>query len=52
MKEWLQWRCDYELIMALTSAEIQSKHWGGNINLSMEGLAIEYFPNSVDPGSN
>ena len=32
--------------------EIQSQHWGGNRKLSMEGIAIEYFPYSIDPGSN
>ena len=25
---------------------------GGNRQLSMEGIAVEYFPNSIDPGNN
>ena len=28
------------------------KNWGGNSQLSMEGIAIEYFTDSVHPGSN
>ena len=30
-----------------TSLEIQSPHWGGNRQLSMEGIDVEYFPTSV-----
>ena len=32
--------------------EIQSQHWDGNRLLSMEGIAVEYFPNLFDPGNN
>ena len=32
--------------------EIQRQHWGGNSKLSIEGVVIEYFPNSFDQGSN
>ena len=32
--------------------EIQIQNWGINRQLSMEGIAAEYFPNSVHPGSN
>ena len=35
-----------------TGIEIQSQHWGGNIKLSMEGIAVECFPTSIDPGIN
>ena len=30
--------------------EIQSQHWGVNRELPMEGISVEYFTNSVDPG--
>ena len=36
----------------ITGIEIQSQHWGGNMQLSMEGIAVEYFPNSVHTDSN
>ena len=32
--------------------EIQSQHWGGNRQLSMEAISVEYFQNSIDPGIN
>ena len=32
--------------------EIQSQHWGENNQLSMEGIAVEYFTSSFDPGKN
>ena len=32
--------------------EIQSQHWGGNRQLSMEGIDVEYFPISIDPSKN
>ena len=35
-----------------TGVEIQSQHWGGNRQLSMEGIAVECFPTSVDIGNN
>ena len=28
-----------------TSIEIKSQHWGGNGQLSMEDIAVEYFSN-------
>ena len=31
---------------------IKIQHWGGNRKFSMEGIAVEYFPNSVDQGKN
>ena len=34
----------------MTCIEIQSQHWGGNRQLSMEGIAVEYFPTSIDTG--
>ena len=39
-------------VRGITSIEIQIQHWGGNRQLSVEGIAVEYFANSVDPGSN
>ena len=30
---------------AKTDTEIKSQHWGENSQLSMEGIAVEYFPN-------
>ena len=35
-----------------TSIEIQCQHWGVNRQLSMEGIAVKYFPNSFDTGKN
>ena len=35
-----------------TGIEIQSQHWGGNRQLSMEVIAVEYFKNYVHTGSN
>ena len=32
--------------------EIQIQHWGENRKLSMKGNYVEYFPPSVDTGSN
>ena len=32
--------------------EIQSQNWGGNIQLSMEGIAVQYFTNSIDACNN
>ena len=36
----------------VTGKEIQSQNWGGNRKLSIEGIAVEYFPTSVDIGKN
>ena len=35
-----------------TGIEIQSQHWGVNGELSMEGIAVEYFTNPIDPSIN
>ena len=35
-----------------TGIEIQSQRWGGIRKLSLEGIAVGYFPNSVDIGIN
>ena len=32
--------------------EIQSQHWGGNRQLSMEGISVEYLTSSIEPVSN
>ena len=32
--------------------EIQSQHWGGNRQLSMEDIPVEYFPTSIDTNNN
>ena len=32
--------------------EIQSQHWVRKRQLSMESIAVEYFPYSIDPSSN
>ena len=31
-----------------TGKEIQSQHWGGNRKLSTEGIAVDYFSDTVD----
>ena len=44
---------DYaEKFSETTSIEIQSQHWGGNIQLPMEVIDVEYSPISIDPGRN
>ena len=44
---------DYaEKFSETTSIEIQSQHWGGNRQLSMEGISVECFPSPIDPGIN
>ena len=44
---------DYaEKFSETTSIEIQSQHWGVNIQLSMEVIDVEYSPISIDPGRN
>ena len=35
-----------------TGIEIQSQHWGGNMQLSTEGITIEYFPDTDKVRSN
>ena len=39
-------------IQKTTGNVIQIKHGGGNKQLSMEGIAVGYFKNSIDPGIN
>ena len=34
------------------SIKRKSQHWGGNKQLSMEGISVEYFTSSFDPGKN
>ena len=34
----------------MTGTEIQSQHLGVNRQLSMEGIAVKYFLNSINPG--
>ena len=52
-KMYIKLNKDYENKFSKTTGiEIQSQNWGGNRLLSMEVVAVEYFPNSVDPGSN
>ena len=41
-----------EKFIKTTGIEIRGQHWGGKRQLSMEIIAVEYFPNSVDPGNN
>ena len=31
-----------------TGIEIQIHNWGGNSQLSVEGIAVNYYPNPVD----
>ena len=35
-----------------TGIEIKRQCWGGNRQLSMEDISVEYFTNSIDTGSN
>ena len=35
-----------------TGIETQSQHWGGNRQLSMEGITLEYFPNTKNIKNN
>ena len=32
--------------------DIQSQNWGENRQLSMKGIAVEYFAISIDPSNN
>ena len=41
-----------ETFSEATGIEIQSQHWGGNRELSMEGIAVECFPTFIDTGNN
>ena len=31
--------------------KIHNHHWGGNMQLSMKGISVEYFPNTINPRS-
>ena len=45
----LKLKKDYsEKFSKATGIEIQSQHWGGNRQLSIEGIAVEYFTTYVD----
>ena len=35
----------YEKLSKTTGIDIQSHHWGGKRQLSMEVIAVEYYPN-------
>ena len=39
-------------IKETTGIEIKIQNWGGNRQLLMEVIAVEYFLNSIDPSSN
>ena len=41
LRRFIKLKKDYGVIFI----EIQSQHWGGNRQLSMEGIAVEYFTN-------
>ena len=41
-----------EIFSETTSIEIKIQHKGRNRQLSMEGIAVEYFTNSFEPSSN
>ena len=52
-KIYIKIKKDYaEKFSKTTGIEIKSQHWGGNRQLSMEGIAIEYLTNSINHGSN
>ena len=38
-------KCYCEKFSETAGIEIQSQHWCGNRKLSMERIALEYFPN-------
>ena len=43
-------KTDYaEQFTKTTGIEILIQHQGGNRQISMEGIAVGYFPNSIDP---
>ena len=51
--KYLKLRKDYvEKFRETTGIEIQGRHWDGNRQLSMEGIDVEDFPNSIDPDRN
>ena len=41
-----------EIFIKTNVIETQSQHWYVNIQLSMEGVFVEYFTNSIDPDRN
>ena len=44
---------DYaEKFSETTIIQVQSQHWGGNKQISMENIDVEHFTNPVDPGFN
>ena len=53
LKNNIKFRKDYEeKFSEATSIEIQSQHWVGYRQLSMEGIFVEYFPTSIDTSNN
>ena len=49
----LEFKKDYaEKFSKATGKEIHIQPWGGNRQLSMEGIAVEYFPTSIDNVNN
>ena len=45
-------RRDYaERLVAVFAEEIQSEHFGGNTSLSIEGFALEYYPEDNNNGN-
>ena len=52
-KKYLKLKEDYaKKTSEATGIKIKIQHWGRNRKLSMEGIAAEYSPNSVDNGNN
>ena len=45
------WEYYDEKCIETNCIEIQSRHFGGNIILPMEVIAVDYFPNTVDKGN-
>ena len=49
----IEFKKDYaEKFTEVTGIEIYSKNWGGKRKLPMEGIAVEYFPTSIDTSNN
>ena len=49
----IKFKKDYaEIFSKANGIEIQSQYWSENRQLSMEGIAVEYFPTYIDTGKN
>ena len=49
----MRFKKDYaEKFNKVIGIEIQGQYWGGNRQISMEGIAVEYLATSVDIGNN